>query len=197
MPTVVAQRLVNVPDDVAGGVQDALGVAIALPVDNPGDSAPLLAVTVVVEARERFTVWLDLPDVAVAGLGGEAVMRLGLSAKITAKVVAFAERPSEARASRDEPLSARRDLQPPSRTPTPDRSRRPTGSAQLHRWHAAPDRTEIFLVEQAGPGYRLVERGSAGQALVASMGSRPEPYSTGGLADARGPSALFGRVARP
>src|SRR5215216_998099 len=47
------------------------------------------------------------------------------------------------------------------------------------------------------PGHRLVERGSAGQALVASMGSRPEPYSTGGLADARGPSALFERVARP
>ena len=70
MPTVLAQRLVDVPDDVPGGVHDALGIAVVLPVDDPGDLPPLLGVPVVGEAGERLTVRLDLPDVAVAGLGG-------------------------------------------------------------------------------------------------------------------------------
>jgi hypothetical protein len=83
---VVAQRLVDLPDDIPGGVHDALGVAVALPVDNPGDLAPLLAVPVVVEASERFPVGLDLPDVAVARPGGQAVMCLALSVKVTATV---------------------------------------------------------------------------------------------------------------
>jgi hypothetical protein len=83
---VVAQRLVDIPDDIPGGVHDALGVAVALPVDDPGDLAPLLAVPVVVEARERFTVWLDLPDVAVAGLGARLSCASALSVKVTAKV---------------------------------------------------------------------------------------------------------------
>ena len=42
-----------------------------------------------------------------------------------------------------------------------------------------PTEPRSSLSNRPAPGHRLVERGSAGQALVASMGSRPEPYSTG------------------
>jgi hypothetical protein len=69
VPTVLTQRLVDVPDDVPGSVHDALGIAVGLSVDDPRDLAPLLAVLVVVEAGERLTVRLDLPDVAMTGLG--------------------------------------------------------------------------------------------------------------------------------
>jgi hypothetical protein len=61
VPAMLAQRLVDLPDDVSGGVHDALGVAVALPVDDPADLAHCLVSPVVVEAGERLTYGLTFP----------------------------------------------------------------------------------------------------------------------------------------
>jgi len=71
---VLAQGLVDLPDDPALLVHDPLGVPVVLAVDDPGDLPPLAAVPVEVVAVERLTVRLAL--LPVPSLDPKALVQL-------------------------------------------------------------------------------------------------------------------------